>query len=216
MTWNLERFRNLCVAKNLPDSRVYQNTLVWKKELALFHAEQSQVVWDNLFSPHRKLVVGGKEWSDTQFASEAHIIAAAQALHSMADILGQIINQSVLCGALSEKKVSLKCIIDKLEKGGIAPDVRTKIYQLINSTEFKYINAFVNTNKHRRILDIDYHWEYGVSKRNDQGIRFKAFTYNNERFPTMWAKDIVGAYKSHIINLICDVGNVINAYLGES
>jgi len=35
MTWNLERFRNLCVAKNLPDSRVYQNTLVWEKELGI-------------------------------------------------------------------------------------------------------------------------------------------------------------------------------------
>jgi hypothetical protein len=131
----------------------------------------------------------------------------------MADILGHIINQVVLCGALPEHNVSLYSVLCELHKKAVAPDILTKVTKFKNSTEFEYIDAFVNTIKHRRILDTNYHAEYGTGKRNDQGILFKNFIYKNKKFPTTWAKDIVGPYRDKIFKDISDIGNSINSYL---
>jgi len=77
MKWDLKKLNKLCKTKKLPDSKVYQKALVWKREIALFHSEQSTIVWDKLFCAHQKLIVGDKKWWDTYLASEAHVIAAA-------------------------------------------------------------------------------------------------------------------------------------------
>ncbi len=213
MKWDFIKLNKLCITKKLPDSKSYQKALVWKRELALFHSEQSNVVWDKLFCAQQKLTVGDKKWWDTHVASEAHVIAAAQALHSMADILGQIINQVVLCGALLEEKVTLYTVLCELNKKAIAPNILTKVMKFKKSTEFEYINAFVNTTKHRSVLDTSYHAEYGINKRNDQGILFKSFIYKGKKFPTTWAKDIVGPYRDKIFKDISDIGNSINSFI---
>jgi len=215
MKWDLKELNNLCINKNLPDSKVYQESLLWKKELVLFHSKNSNEAWNKLFRRHlhKKLIVGNKNWQDAHLASEAHVICAAQALHSMGDILGQIINQVILPGALSEDEVSLRNVLSRLNEEVIAPNIVTKIQQLKDSPEFKYIDAFVNITKHRRILKTEYRAEGGPGTRNDQGIIFKQFNYKNENYPITWAKDIVGPYKNKIFIYICDVGNSINSYL---
>ena len=213
MKWDFIKLNKLCRTKELPDSKIYQKALVWKREIALFHSGQSAIVWDKLFFAHQKLKVGDKKWWNTYLASEAHVIAAAQASHSMADILGQIINQVLLCGTLPEDRVTLNNVLCKINEEAIAPDIFYKITGFKNSTEFKYIDAFVNTIKHRRVLDTNYHAEYGADKRNDQGILFEKFIYKNNNFPTTWAKDIVGPYRVKIFKDICTIGNSINSYL---
>ncbi|HKZ82296.1 MAG TPA: hypothetical protein VJ793_01410 [Anaerolineae bacterium] len=115
MTWNLEELRNLCAAKGLPDSTVYQNALYWKLQRADFHKKQSETIWSNLFSAHQELQIYGEEWIQAQFAYESHVEAAMQSLHSMADILAQIINQAILNGALLEDEVSFSGVLDRLK-----------------------------------------------------------------------------------------------------
>ena len=131
----------------------------------------------------------------------------------MADILGQIINQVLLCGTLPRNKVSLNNVLRELNKKAIAPNILTKVTKFKNSTEFEYIDTFVSTTKHRRVLGTNYHAEYETGKRNDQGILFKNIIYKNKKFPTIWAKDIVGPYRAKIFKDICDVGNSINSYI---
>jgi len=213
MNWDLEELNSLCTKENIPDSRIYQKALLWKKELALFHSKQSNEVWNKLFREHKKLIVGKKKWRDAHLASEAHVICAAQAIHSMGDILGQIINQVLLSGALSAESVSLNNVQTELTNRGSASNVVTKVLILKNSSEFKYISAFVNITKHRRILETDFHAEGGMGTRNDQGIRFKQFNYRRNQFPIVWAKDIVGPYKNKIFHYICNIGIAINSHL---
>ncbi len=213
MKWDFTELNSLCAKENIPDSRIYQKALIWKKELALFHSKQSNDVWNSLFSRHKKLIVGEKKWQDTHLASEAHVIAAAQALHSMGDILGQIINQVLLSGALSEDDVTLNNVLTSLANRGSASNIVAEVLILKNSSEFKYISAFVNITKHRRILETDFHAEGGIDTRNDQGIRFKQFNYGRNQFPIVWAKDIVGSYKNKIFHYICNIGIAVNSHL---
>jgi len=157
--------------------------------------------------------VGGQEWNEAVFASTAETEAAAQALFSMGDILAQIVNKSVLKEPLPEAQVSLPEVHKHLEEQGYAPIVVAQIESLQKSNEFKYLSAFVNTIKHRHLLDINFRAERGEGTRNTQGIRFKDFEYKGRNYPVTWATDILNSYKKRIAVLICAVGNAINDYL---
>ena len=174
-TWNFKELRDLCATKGLPDSQVYQDTLFWKRQRSSYHAEQYREIWREFFSSSNEIQVGGEGWNRAQFASEAHVEAMAQVLHSMADILAQIINKVALCAKFLEGDVKLSKILKELEKKPQAVKIVERINKLQNSDEFGYIDAFVNTIKHRRLLDRVFHLEYGKSKRNDKALCFRKF-----------------------------------------
>jgi len=214
-TWSFEELRSLCAAKGLPDSKIYREALEWKRWRASYHAKQYeryQKRLDKLFPPQHKRDIN--KWICLREASEAHVEAAAQALHSMADILAQIINKAVLRGDFKERDVSLSsAFVEKLEKKAGAHKIVAALDKLRNSAEFRYINAFVNTIKHRRLLETTYHLEYGQGKRNEKAVCFQKFEYNGDCYGFTWATDIVGLYKSRIVELICEIGNAVNEYL---
>jgi len=216
MCWDFAELRDLCRKRGIGDSTVHQNALQWKLWRADYHAERAQAVWselDQIVKAKGAIEVGGQEWQKAEFASTAETEAAAQALHSMADILAQIVNKAVLKTPLSEAQVSLGKVCEELKRRNCAPIIVSKIESLQNSKEFEYLNAFVNTIKHRHLLDTDYRAEFGNGTRNEEGIRFKAFTYKGRSYSTVWASDILDGYKKRIADLICAVGNAVNDYL---
>jgi len=216
MCWDFAELRVLCQKRGIEDSMAYQNSLEWKRWRVEYHAERAQKVWselDQLVKAKGQIVVGGQEWSETEFASTAETEAAAQTLYSMADVLAQIVNKALLKTLLSEAQVSLGKVCETLKKRNCAPIVVSKIESLQNSKEFGYLNAFVNTLKHQHLLDRDYRAEAGEGTRNEEGIRFKAFTYKERSYSTVWASDILDGYKKKIADLICAVGNAVNDYL---
>lgn len=214
--WSFKELRNLCVANGLPDSKIYQDALVWKQWRITYHAveyRKFQKKLDKLFLPQTQ--AHKNKWVRTEKASEAHVEAAAQALHSMADILAQIINKVVLCGHFEEGDVCLSSVINQLKETDGANKIICAINNLLNSAEFSYINAFVNTIKHRRLLETTYHLEYGENKRNEKAVCFKQFEYKNDCYDFTWATDIIGPYKSRIFELISEIGNAVNEYLRQ-
>ena len=217
MCWDYEELRKLCQAQGVQDSTVHQNALQWKVWRADYHAETAKAIWNELDQVFRAKggigVVGDRDWQKADFASTAETEAAAQALHSMADILAQIVNKSVLKKPLPETQVTLSKVCEDLKKQMDASNVMSKVVALQTSKEFDYLNAFVNTIKHRRLLDTEWSAEYGKDTRNEEGIRFKAFIYKGRSYSTIWASDILDGYKKRIADLICAVGNAVNDYL---
>jgi len=216
MCWDFVELRGLCRKRGIADSTVYQNALQWKLWRANYHAERAQAVWSELDQIGRakgSIQVDGQDWQKAEFASTAETEAATQALHSMADVLAQIVNKALLKTPLSEVQVSLGKVCEMLKKRNCAPIVVSKIESLENSKEFRYLNAFVNTLKHQHLLDRDWKAEAGEGTRNEEGIRFKAFTYKGRSYSTVWASDILYAYKKRMADLICAVGNAVNDYL---
>lgn len=214
-TWNFKELRDLCATKGLPDSQVYQDTLFWKRQRSSYHAEQYREIWREFFSSSNEIQVGGEGWNRAQFASEAHVEAMAQVLHSMADILAQIINKVALCAKFLEGDVKLSKILKELEKKPQAVKIVERINKLQNSDEFGYIDAFVNTIKHRRLLDRVFHLEYGKGKRNDKALCFRKFEYKGNWYGFTWATDIIGPYRNRILELVSEVGNAVNEYVRE-
>jgi len=214
MIWNMNQFRTLCINRGLPDSTEFQETLVLKQERVFFFSEKSQKVWNDLFSSQMTVTYPSEEWSNTWLESAAYIEASLQSLHSMADVLAQILNLVFFNPALAESAVSLRRINRSPNSNNLVPNVQTAIQNLIDSNEFKYVDAFVNVIKHRRLLDTDYQAEGGTGLDFRMGLRIKPFDYNQDHFAYMWVKeDIIENTIPGFISKIADVGNEVNNYL---
>lgn len=216
MTWDYVELRDLCQKQGLPDSTVYQNALQWKLWRADYHAERAREVWcelDQIGKENGPVNVGGEEWQKAEFGSTAETEAVAQVLHSMLDVLAQILNITLLNPPLSESNVCLHRVAKELKEANYAPEVLTEIKSLQNNVAAKYLRAFVNTIKHRHLLDTDFRAEFGEDTRNEEGVRFKAFKYGGKPYPTVWASDIIASYRKSVVEGICAVGRAVNDYL---
>ena len=217
MAWNLEEFNRLCKAKDCQLSIEFQHSLGSKIEQADLHAKRAIEVWNEMYNKAdgKSISLSGKLWSETELESKSQTEAVAQILHSMADNIAQIINKSILSKHGIEKpidKVSLKGIKEVLSD--IDENIFSAVTTLLDSPEFKYIDAFVNTTKHQKI--VNHKWMFDSRKpftRNE--IKFKEFNYKEKDYPQTWSDDIIGQYRTRIIYLICDIGNQLNRYLNE-
>lgn len=219
MGWNLEEFNKMCNFKNLPDSRMYQKYLCCKQKKAKFLAAESEKVWNNFWFTHKEINIHDQKKVDAfktaQFQSETYIEAAAQNLHSLADILCKTLNKVVLSSSLHEADVRIEKIINKLQNEENTQDIVTALEDLRNYDEFKYISAFVNTIKHRRLLDTEYYGEFGLGKSNTIGVRFRGFEYGKpiEKYDDTLAETIVNVYMIRIFDLIDGVGSAIDTHI---
>jgi hypothetical protein len=214
-TWSFKELSSLSSAKNLPDSEQFQVALGWKRRRVKYHAEEYHEIWRHLFSSSDKIQMGGVDWGKAQLAAEANVEAAAQVMHSMADILAQIINKTILKGELKEHSVTLSLVLKKLEKKLNSRGIVSSINKFMDSTEYKYINAFVNTIKHQRLLDITYNIEPEKGTSYPKGICFKEFEYKGKKYERVFAVDILDSYKSYITDLIIDIGHEVNNYISK-
>lgn len=195
--------------------------MFWKQKKAELLAEQSKKVWNVFWSTHKQINKQKPEtieaFKNAGLKSETYIESAAQILHSLADIVCQIINQAVLESQFDEGEVSIKKIIGELQKDNSKKDIKTALEQLRNSYEFKYISAFVNTIKHRRLLYTDYYAEFGQGKTNTMGVRFLSFEYgkgkNLQKYSDTSAEIILNDYMKFIFNFIDQIGHAIDSYI---
>lgn len=104
--WSFEELRDLCRRRGVPESTIYQTSLEWRWRRADFHAEKAEEIWKELFST--SFSTGEQRFYEEVFSYEAHAEACIQSLHSMADLLGQIINVVILQKRFKEDQVSLK------------------------------------------------------------------------------------------------------------
>src|SRR5512145_2077872 len=145
MGWNSEEFTNLCITRGLPDTKTYQEALFFKAWVAKEFGSKAIDEWVLLFSTSLDETSDGNEdWVKTKRYSEAYAQAALQAAHSLADITAQIINKVILDGCLGDARVTIYTVKSQLERRGIR-NILNAIKSLIDSSEYRYINGFVNT-----------------------------------------------------------------------
>ena len=209
--WRFSELNKLCEEKGIPDAKIYQNSLEWRWKRADYHAEMASEVWSDLFKESFSFV--DQRCYEAIFSYEAQVESCVQALHSLADILAQIINVLVLSNRLPEASVSVKSVVKIMEDEGIAPAIAKSIRQLIDDGVFQYIEAFCNTIKHRRLIKTDFRAEYGENARNESGLRFEEFTFKGNVYPQTWGSDILEKYRFHILDLITEVGLNIYVYI---
>ena len=97
-------------------------------------------------------------------------------------------------------------MIQKLEDSGL----KSHLLELQSSDEYLYINAFVNTMKHRNLV------RFGskISFIDDEaGVYFEKFEYNGSSFESLWAEQVLEKTIS-VKNSLIKAGVLLNENIG--
>ncbi len=154
---------------------------------------------------------------NTHFKAEAHLIAFAQALHSVADILAGVVYLALdLPGSLrieiKPRKLNLNTVTNELAKVDRASGVVKSLRDFAQDQEFRYLSAYVNTTKHRSLVPTTPSvglWE------GKYGIKIRAFDYNGESCPEKWACDFIEEGFDVIRDCSFAVGQALNIHLRD-
>lgn len=218
INWNIEELRKLYIVKVVRKNELlleeFLSSIGQKMERANYHAQKAKEAWEEFFKASI-VTIPSPQFDVATNVSVAETEALVNILNSMADILAQVINMTLLelvNQSMPEDEVFAYKVLDKLSKFIQYKDVTNALALFLNSGEFKYINAFCNTMKHRKLLDIGYHLHINYREKGkiQEGLRFKEFSYKGATFPITWSAAIREDYRFKIYDYICDVGVTIN------
>jgi hypothetical protein len=130
-------------------------------------------------------------------------IHSARAIH---DLFAQLINSLIL----DSKVPVFKCDINIVTKELQSSDLKEHLQALLDSHEFKYVNAFVNTIKHRNIVEFGSLISF---ETNECGVRFKGFKFNGSTYDQKWAEDVLKV-TLEVKNTVVTAGCILNRQLG--
>ena len=136
---------------------------------------------------------------------EANIIAAAQSVHSVPDILAHVLYYILNMSKPKIDEINIKNISCKI------PDsiFKENLGSLQSSAEYKYLLAFVNTTKHRRIVPT----RYAVPLfTNQHGLVFQNFVHKDLPCAEKTADSFLEEIVSLMNQFVC-LGNSLNELL---
>jgi len=218
VNWNIEELRKLYIAKVVQKNELlleeFLSSTRQKMERANYHAQKAKEAWEEFFKPS-VVTIPSSQFDFATNVSVAETEALVYVLNSMADLLAQVVNITLLelvNQSMPEDEVFVYKVLNKLSKFIQYKNVTRALSLFLNSSEFKYINAFCNTMKHRKLLDTDYHLHINYREKGkiQEGLRFKEFSYKEAPFPITWSVAIQEDYRLKIYDYICDVGININ------
>jgi hypothetical protein len=236
MVWHLEELGELVRQKHGESQNRFikplLNSVGRKYDIARYHASESRRLVDQHFTADKlenytKAVsmifdrIDGKEdavnfYYDV-FSAEAHIGAYAQVLHSIFDIVGQVIILAFdLSGTFSPKQnIYLYTVKDKLKEVQLAPLVVVEIETALSQEAFQYLSAFVNTNKHRCLVKIPHTVMSNAQEDISHGLKIQSFSFKGKVFPEKWGKQFVGEDFKILAEWLVRIGRAINETLAS-
>jgi hypothetical protein len=138
--------------------------------------------------------------------SEAHIHGCFYVARSMFDMFAQLVNGLVLNSSIPVDR----CDIWKVHKALAASDLKAQIEQLLDSAWFDYTSAFVNTIKHRRLVQHSFTVSF---EDNVAGIRIGAFEYEGTPYPRYSVNEVLHGVLD-VKNRIVGCGRALNVLTG--
>lgn len=155
-----------------------------------------------IFTPKEKLA----EVFETKLIIQANSQACIHTARSIYDLFAQLVNGLLLSEPLPLGMCDFFKIKDKLENSKL----KDYLSELSATEEFLYVNAFVNTIKHRNLVSFDALADTGEGKI---GVKFQPFIYNGETYPAMWAEEVL-KQSLFVKNSIVKAGILLNRQLG--
>ena len=136
--------------------------------------------------------------------SEAHIHGCFHVARNMFDMF-QLVNGLVLNPAIPVER----CDIWKVHEALASSDLREEIGQLLESAWFSYVSGFVNTIKHRRLVQHSFTVSF---EDNVAGIRIGAFEYRGKSHPPYSVNEVLHGVLD-VKNRIVGCGRALNVLI---
>jgi hypothetical protein len=218
MSCRFDELKNVCTAKGLTNTLPYIESLRFKIVIARYYAGLARECEQETERAGFTIAEGqpDPEWLRRQYITEAHTLSAAQMIHSTADYMGQVIDRCVLDimgQSQGENRVTALKVKAKLAGIASCANVHTAFSFFLQSDEFKYIAALVNTIKHQRLIDIHYDIFASVTGEYQEGVRFNEFQRGDEHYERTYTVTIYDIYMNCIVTHLCEVVDELIAFL---
>lgn len=154
-----------------------------------------------------------------QFKAEAHIIASAQALHSLCDIVCHVVYWAYRLDTVPDapklNKLNLYSTLRTLDKLPQFATTASLIRSAVDAPEFTYLAAYVNTAKHKSLVRSYMSASFVPAERG--GMQIQSFSYkdsigNQHDFDAKWAYDFLYQENQSVRLKLVAVGNSLNDY----
>jgi hypothetical protein len=209
-------------------------SLAWKSDMAYYHACESERIIKEALNSTKE--ISKKDSSSTaiakaiflaaspdsknqhilaaQFQAEAHIIASAQATHSLCDILSVIVYWSFQLDSVSTKpslnNLNLFSVNQSLQKLPQHSKTSDLIKIATSSSEFEYLAAYVNTTKHNSLVSSCLSVSFDGDTNN--GMRIKEFSRNINPYSNKWSHHFLFVDNYALLQMLITIGNSLNDY----
>ncbi len=217
-TWNLKELREL-VKPNLNEDQMKEAILLmdsfdWKNRATYYHLleadeaikEYASNGEDGILDVTRLLLSNDSSSQEFKLAKtirEFSLVAATTTVHTLPEVLAQIVDLLIIRGNRNVHSVSLKRTISQLGAGSL----KDSFNELTNLSEYAYINAFTNTAKH--ISMVRSHYSINFEPDSYHGVVFKEYSYKGELYQKKRDVELIKTVKT-IRSKCIEIGNQIN------
>lgn len=223
--WELQELRELIEkihgGEQLSKAIGHINSVDWKIRSASYHSHAANNAFKLVFegvdnesiSAVKMVLSTGEEASrfyEAILVYEANVIACAQAMHSVADIISHVILDALAIDGLDEEFLNLNSIQKCIPPSGL----KCRVVRLSGLKSFRYLQDFVNTTKHVRLVDSEYMVDLTGEEAYSHGIRFKAFKCKKLDHPEKWGSDFLKELKDLSVEYV-KLGQEINVLLSQ-
>jgi hypothetical protein len=221
-TWHLEELRAHIRAQSENDKRLVGvvNSIgrsIWIFNYHLYTARDALKgiidESDHLSMANFELVSGisdkQKEYDRAKITHEANLIGALQTTRNIYDMFSQLVNGLLLSSSIPVEDCNISRVVKKMADS----ELKRCLAELLDSHWFAFVAGFVNTTKHRQLVQ----HQFSISfEEGAVGIQIGAFEYNRKQFPPYWSDEVLRGVLS-VKNKIVDCGCALNAMcFGES
>lgn len=153
-----------------------------------------------------QLVFGSDDRQDAynqaKLISEAHLLSCLHCARAMFDIFSHLVN-----GLMMEKVIPVRyCTLKKVAKRLPVCPLKSELQSLLENKWFKYVDGFLNTAKHRGLVQHSFHVSFIDASA---GIRLAGFEYEGITHPQYSADELLRGVLE-VKNKIVDCGMLLN------
>ena len=215
--------------------RVCLESIAWKCDFYRYHSIESIQLFEEAaykaeevdvndskaiaFAKSALLTASGaksaRAFSEGKMKSEAHLIAAAQAVHSLGDIIANAAYWALgLAVDMDEKDLKAIDLSRGRRNAKVDEVAKTAMQVLWEMPEYKYLTAFVNVTKHRRLVPVSVRAELSPVQTQSGGICIQRIEYEHVCYEVKWAADFLRVDMPKVMEQTVTIGHALEVALG--
>jgi hypothetical protein len=197
------------------------DTIVERRRFARYHYNEAQRLLKEAIGDSEDFQIVGrilgaydKELGDFEWArvqASAHINSCVHSMHSLADILGQVIYLGLGMNRnpateLEPRQVNAYSVRDRLPVG----ELQEHLHELLAHPSYIYLSALNNQSKHRSIVPVPYSVDMTGEDAEGHGLKFSAFDYDGTFHSARWVRPFLNEEYQRQEDLVMRIGNALN------
>jgi hypothetical protein len=231
-SWDAEKTRKLVRTlyglAQLGIVREYINSAIYRQRYIRFHIKEIKAILGAYTGIHLKseyiansiLIENTKEQNDFEYCQTrigAHVIAAVQSIHSLADILVSMAYYSLGCNLLLSSRKENQYLLEAKQTFFSKNIKHSKIEVILDSIfehkEFKYLTALANHSINHNLIKATLWFAATGKPQNLYTLKFQAFIFDKNNYENRLVLPFLENEYNRLSKITAEIGSTLNSTL---